>query len=197
MARASTRLVTALRHTARRLTEASVTYRWSSFAHCNCGHLAQTITQLRPEEIQERALRREGDWAAQAEAFRGPRPDFGDRPALDEGAWEPEDVGACRATGARLDMVFEAMLALGLDARDVAHLERLSDPEVRRRLGTSTEHFAHYQRENVIAYLEAWADLLEDRLSDALQQDEALRQDEALQQDEALRLESAVPIAAE
>src|SRR5690349_12351861 len=101
MARASTRLVAALRHTARRLSDASVTYRWSSFAHCNCGHLAQTITQLSPQEIQERALRREGDWGAQAGEFAWPRPDFGDRPALDEGAWEPEDVGACRATGAR------------------------------------------------------------------------------------------------
>lgn len=168
MARASTRLVVALRQTARRLTDASVTYRWSSFAHCNCGHLAQTITHLSPREIQERALRREGDWAAQAEEFHWPRHDFGDRPALDEGAWEPEDVGACRVTGARLDTILEAMLALGLDARDVAHLERLSDPEVRRRLGTSTEHFAHYQRENLIAYLEAWADLLEDRLDQTL-----------------------------
>lgn len=164
MARASTRLIAALRQTAGRLTDASVTYRWSSYAHCNCGHLAQTITQLSPQEIQERALRREGDWGAQAGEFARPRPDFGDRPALDEGAWEPENVGACRATGARLDTVLEAMLALGLEPHDVAHLERLSDPEVRHRLGTSTEHFAHYQRENVIAYLEAWADLLEDRL---------------------------------
>ena len=157
-------MITALRQTALRLSDASVTYQWSSFAHCNCGHLAQTITQLSPREIQERALRREGDWGEQAREFARPAPDYGDRPALDEGAWEPENVGACRATGARLDSVLEAMLRVGLDLHDVAHLERLSDPNIRRQLGTNTEHFPHYQRENVIAYLSAWADLLEARL---------------------------------
>jgi len=161
MARASARLIIALRQTAERLTDPAVTYQWSSFAHCNCGHLAQTITQLSPREIQERAMHREGDWGTQANDF--PRPDYDDRPALDEGAWEPENIGVCRATGARLDGVLEAMLQLGLHAHDIANLERLSDPDVRRRLGTSTQHFAHYQRDNVIAYLNAWADLLEDR----------------------------------
>lgn len=167
MALASTRLVSVLRQTAVRLTDASVTYRWSSFAHCNCGHVAQSITRLSPEEIQARGMRREGDWGAQAHELPFPRPDYGSRPALDEGAWEPEDVGACRATGEHLDSILDAMLELGLDPQDIAHLERLSDPEVRRHLGTNTEHFAHHVRENVIAYLVAWADLLEARLLEA------------------------------
>lgn len=90
MARPTLRLIQALRQTAIRLTNASTTYRWSSYAHCNCGHLAQTITELGPEEIQERALRREGDWGAQAKeqsyCHRAALlPDYGDRPALDEG----------------------------------------------------------------------------------------------------------------
>ncbi len=157
-------MIAALRETAERLTDGSVTYRWSSFAHCNCGHLAQTLTRLSPGEIQERALRRDGDWGTQALEFAPPRPDYGDRPALDEGAWEPEAVGVCRVTGARLDSVLALMLRLGIEAHDIAHLERLSDPEVRRQLGTNTQHFAHYERENVIAYLAAWADLLEARL---------------------------------
>jgi hypothetical protein len=167
MAIASTRLVSVLRQTAVRLTDASVTYRWSSFAHCNCGHVAQSLTQLSPEEIQARAMRREGDWATQANELPLLRPDYGTRPALDEGAWEPENVGACRATGERLDGILDAMLELGLDPQDITHLERLSDPEVRRRLGNNTEYFAHHVRENVIAYLAAWADLLEARLLDA------------------------------
>lgn len=111
-------------------------------------------------------MRREGDWGSQAHELVRAQPDYGDRPALDEGAWEPENVGACRATGARLDSVLEAMVRLGLDPHDIAHLERLSDPEIRRQLGTNTEYFAHYQRENVIAYLSAWADLLEARLEE-------------------------------
>lgn len=156
----------ALRETAARLSREDVTYRWASFAHCNCGHLAQTITGLPPDEIQRRAMRREGDWAAQARdrSVRGfPVFDYGDRPALDEGAWEPENIGACQVTGAPLDEILDQMCALGLSASDVGHLERLSDPLVRRRLGNNTEYFPHHRRENVVAYLEAWADLLEER----------------------------------
>lgn len=161
----STRLVIALRETAARLARNDVTYRWASFAHCNCGHLAQTITGLGPSEIQQRAMRREGDWGSQARDV-GAFPDFdyGNRPALDEGAWEPENVGECQVTGSRLDEILREMYALGLSSTDVAHLERLSDPEVRRRLGNNTGYFPHHRRENVIAYLHAWADLLEKRL---------------------------------
>lgn len=168
MARPSAQLIVVVRQTAARLDLRDVTYRWSSFAYCNCGHLAQTITGLHPEEIQRRAMRREGDWACQARdsASRRPFPefDFGDRPALDEGAWEPEDVGACPISGAPLDEVLAEMYELGFSPDDVGHLERLSDPEVRRRLGNNTEPFAHHRRDNVIAYLRAWADLLETRL---------------------------------
>jgi hypothetical protein len=83
---------------------------------------------------------------------------------VDEGAWEPQDVGACQVTGAPLDEVLKRMYSLGLSPDDVEHLERLSDPQVRRRLGNNTGYFPHHQRDNVIAYLRAWADLLEERL---------------------------------
>jgi hypothetical protein len=169
MAYTPTRLVVALRETAARLAREDVIYRWASFAHCNCGHLAQTITGLDPSEIQRRAMRREGDWGRQAGDVgtrRFPDFDFGDRPALDEGAWEPENVGACQVTGAPLDEVLDQMYALGLTAEDVGHLERLSSPDVRRRMGNNTVHFQHARRENVVAYLSAWADLLDEQLGD-------------------------------
>ncbi|MEM7435009.1 MAG: hypothetical protein AAF436_07645, partial [Myxococcota bacterium] len=83
---------------------------------------------------------------------------------LDEGAWEPFNVGACQVTGAPLDDVFAELYALGLTASDIGSLERLGDAAVRRRLGTSTKKFAHHDRRNVVAYLHAWADLLEDQL---------------------------------
>jgi hypothetical protein len=175
MARPSVALVQALRTTARRLESAAVIYRWSSFAHCNCGHLAQTVTGLTAREIQEGAMQREGDWGEQAAAHpaRGwnvprphPRPDYGARLALDEGAWEPENVGACSATGTPLDAVLDRLYELGLTPDDVRNLERLGDSVVRRRLGTNTEHFAHHERDNVVKYLRAWADLLEEELDE-------------------------------
>ena len=82
-------------------------------------------------------MRREGDWGLQARdvgSCRFPDFDVGDRPALDEGAWEPENVGACQVTGAPLDEVLNQMYAIGLTVEDVGHLERLSSPDVRRRM---------------------------------------------------------------
>jgi glycine/D-amino acid oxidase-like deaminating enzyme len=100
---------------------------------------------------------------------RFPRLDHLDGPPLDEGACEPENVGACQVTGAPLDAVLRQMYRLGLSPEDVGHLERLSDPEVRRRLGTGTQYFPHHHRVNVVAYLQAWAALLEERLAPTAQ----------------------------
>lgn len=174
MATATLRLISALRQTAQNLEQPGVTYKWSHYAHCNCGHLVQTVTGLDPRGIQERALCREGDWAMQARDHAGayglpswhPRPDYGDRPALDEGAWEPENIGSCGVTGTPLDAIFGELEAMGLTAADVQHLERLSDPKIRKRLGTHGSEFPHHVRENAIAYLRAWADLLEDELAE-------------------------------
>lgn len=101
MAKPTPRLISALRNTADRLGDPNILYRWSDFAHCNCGQLIRTITGLEPKAIQQRAMVQELDWGRQAHQFaqtvaqNPPQPDYGDCPALDEGAWEPENVGAC------------------------------------------------------------------------------------------------------
>jgi hypothetical protein len=168
MARASWRLIGALRETAARLGRADTVYRWSQLAHCNCGHLAQTITGLPPREIHEAASRQRGDWAEQAHTaarrWTTSELDYGSRPALDEGAWEPDDLGHCPIAELGMSQIFAELAAWGLEPSDVGALERLDDPEVRRRLGTHTTDFLHSDRENVIAYLSSWADLLEERL---------------------------------
>lgn len=120
----------------------------------------------------------EGDWGKQAKAsvhqprVSPPQPDFGDRPALDEGAWEPENVGACQVSGASMDFVFYSLNRIGLSATDIKQLERLSDPEVRRRLGTENVYFPHHIRENVIRYVVEWADMLEEDLESDLGDEE-------------------------
>jgi hypothetical protein len=160
MAQASLRLIEALRETAARLERTSTVYRWSQLAHCNCGHLAQTITGLPPSAIGQAAARHRGDWAEQARTHH----DYGDRPALDEGAWEPEDLLACPVAERSMSTIFAELVAAGLEARDIGAFERLDDPAVRRRLGTSTTDFLHSDRKNVVAYLLAWAELLEEEL---------------------------------
>ncbi len=181
MARPTARLISLLRQTASRLAKQETKYQWSHFGHCNCGHLVQTLTGMNAHEILEHSSECAGDWGAEAKAAERPvahpRPDFGDRPALDEGAWEPENVGACVVTGTRLDLLLDRLYAVGLASDDIGHLERLSDPAVRRRLGTNTQEFLHFERDNVIAYMRAWADLLEEHWlveQGAHQQDAAL-----------------------
>jgi hypothetical protein len=187
MARASLRLVGALRETAARLEREDTIYRWSQLAHCNCGHLTQTITGLSPRDIHQAAARERGDWAEQARTIATAfEPDYGSRPAIDEGAWEPEDLGICPVSELGMSQIFAELTAWGLDARDVSALERLDDPEVRRRLGTHTVDFLHSDRQNVVAYLNAWADLLEERLDE--------RVAAGLERD---WLDEALPLAAE
>lgn len=172
MAKPTLRLINALRETAHRLDNPRAAYKWSSFAHCNCGHLVQTVTGMDASDIQRRAMQGDGDWGRKARIHsqlpmrtpQPPQPDYGDRPPLDEGAWEPENVGACPVTGTPLDMVFDELESIGLVISDFQHLERLSDPTVRRRLGTNAVEYPHHVRENVVDYLRAWADLLEERL---------------------------------
>jgi hypothetical protein len=133
MARPTLELIVALRDTAARLSSGAV-YKWSHFAQCNCGNLAQTVTKLSPEAVYRAAFERGGDWGEQAREF-------------------------CPSSGYPIDFVLARLFALGLEQADVRHLERLSDDRVLKRLGVNW--LAHNQRENVVRYMRAWADLLE------------------------------------
>ncbi|MEM1204630.1 MAG: hypothetical protein AAGN66_15485 [Acidobacteriota bacterium] len=131
------RLVEALRSTARRL-EAGASYRWTHMGSCNCGHLAQTVTQMSAEELHRAALEKAGDWTQQA-------------------------IDHCPTSGFPMDHVIDALLDLGLDRGDLRNLELLSDTEVLRRLPAGDRHLDKRSRPDLIRYLRSWADLLEDR----------------------------------
>lgn len=141
MASPSLVLIEALRLTATRLAQGSH-YKWSDFAHCNCGHLVQSVTQLSAREIYQAAFLRSGDWGEQAREF-------------------------CASSGYPIDFVLARLFELGLDADDVHNLERLSDDRVLRELaradGTLVE-LRYTRREDVVLYLDAWARLLERQL---------------------------------
>ena len=136
MARTSIELVRALRVTAERLASGAE-YRWTHMGACNCGHLVQTLTRRSPEEIRRLALEKRGEWAEQA-------------------------IEYCPSSGYPIDHILGRMLEAGLTQDDIGHLEKLSDPRVLRALPVETRiELSYRNREHVVLYLRAWADLLE------------------------------------
>ncbi|GAB4194833.1 MAG: hypothetical protein OHK0013_00460 [Sandaracinaceae bacterium] len=144
MAIASRLLVDALRRTVARL-EGGATFRWTHMGHCNCGHLAQSLTTLSPDEIHRRAIERAGDWTTQA--------------------LEIAEGETCPTTGLPMDEVFRTMLDAGLTPRDIADLESLSSPLVLATLPVGQRQLDKRRREDAVRYLTAWADLLEAQLA--------------------------------
>ncbi|MDW8249182.1 MAG: hypothetical protein RMJ98_07765 [Myxococcales bacterium] len=139
MATANVDLILALRTTAERLREGA-DYAWTHLGACNCGHLAQTLTPYTREQIHRFALQRPGDWAEQAAEF-------------------------CPESGLPIDQIFATMHAVGLSPEDIANLERLADRRVLQRLPPEVARAIDYRnRDHTIAYLHAWADLLEAEL---------------------------------
>ena len=139
MARANRALISALRTTAARL-KLGAPYRWTHLGACNCGHLAQTVTQLDAEAIRRYAMERAGEWADQVLEF-------------------------CPTSGYPMDEILRALFALELTRDDLAHLEKLSAPEVLRRFPTEERvRISYRDRDHVVAYMRAFADLLEEQL---------------------------------
>jgi len=135
MARASIELVQALRTTVARLTT-DASYQWGHLGMCNCGHLVQTLCGLAPTRIHEIALEGDGDWNQLANAY-------------------------CPTSGHAIDDVISELVAAGLTTTDIGNLEKLNDPAVLAALPGGHRWLRRNVREDLIAYLETWATLLE------------------------------------
>ncbi|MEL6546212.1 MAG: hypothetical protein AAFQ82_16410, partial [Myxococcota bacterium] len=138
MATPSKNLVRALRVTAMRIRDGS-RFQWTHMGACNCGHLAQTVTQLAPAKIHSFAIEKEGEWADQA-------------------------FDHCPASGYRMDDILTALMELGLSSADIANLEKLNDRKVLRRMPEAMREADYRDREHAVTYMEVWADVLEDEL---------------------------------
>lgn len=138
MARQSLHIIDALRATASRLQHSNQ-YQWGHMGACNCGFLAQQITNLRKEEIHARAMQQHGDWNEQLNDY-------------------------CPTSGLLMDELIAELLNFGFDIDDLKHLERLSDPRVLQALPPEQRNLAHNAKADVIQYINTWANLLETQL---------------------------------
>jgi len=140
MAKANAALIQAIRRTAEKLKKGN-DYMWGHMGSCNCGNLAQEITQLTRADIHAYAMRGHGDWSDQINDF-------------------------CPTSGMPMDLLISEMLSAGLDREDLVHLERLSDQEVLCKLPLTERNLRHNHRDDVVKYLTTWASALEDELLD-------------------------------
>ena len=130
-------LATQLRKTATRL-KAADDYRWTHQGRCNCGFLAQTLTGHTAARIHQMAVQAEGEWKDHAAAF-------------------------CENSGMAIDLVIKEMLSFGLTVDDLADLEYLRAPDVVRWMPSNQKHPDYRRKEDVVAYFETWASVIEAR----------------------------------
>jgi hypothetical protein len=143
MMRANLELVNHIRRAANKLAQ-SETYQWGHMGSCNCGFLAQEITQLTKAEIHQRAMARRGDWHDQLNDY-------------------------CPTSGLPIDDAISEMLNAGLDTQDLQHLERLSDPKVLALLPREKRYLKHNLRDDVVLYMKTWANWMEEALLEKIE----------------------------
>jgi hypothetical protein len=138
MAHANPELIQALRRTAQK--SIGNPYQWGHMGSCNCGNLAQELTQLSKAQIHEFAMQGRGDWREQVEEF-------------------------CPTSGLPMDLLIADMLNHGLTTSDLQNLERLSDKKVLARIPLERrDKMRHNYRDDVMLYLNEWANQLEEEL---------------------------------
>ena len=148
MAKATIPVIEALRKTAANLQN-KAPYQWGHMGSCNCGNLAQVVTNLDKAAIHREAMRRHGDWNEQLFDY-------------------------CPQSGLPFDHIIDTMLNFGFTRTDLAHLEKLSDDRVLANLAQGKHYLSHNKSEDVIKYLNSWANLLENQLVSGMVIDKSL-----------------------
>ena len=139
MAHANLKLIDALRITAQKLAEGG-NYQWGHMGSCNCGNLAQELTQLTKAEIHQFAMQGRGDWREQVEEY-------------------------CPTSGLNIDLLIADLLNHGLSVTDLQDLEWLSDQRILRKIPLERrDKMRHNVREDVVLYMNTWAKMLEEQL---------------------------------
>ena len=129
-------LIDALAQTSDRLEQPDAEYQWGHMGRCNAGHLIQTLTGMSSFEIVESI-------------------DF----ELDE--WSEHAVDYCSKTGCKVDDIFITIERYGVTHEDIVKLEYLSDRRVLDNLDGGFRYLQRNDRQDVVAYMRSYADLLE------------------------------------
>ncbi|MEO6730896.1 MAG: hypothetical protein ABIN01_06740 [Ferruginibacter sp.] len=142
MASPTIELIAALRETAKRLGNGAH-YAWGHHGACNCGNLVQVITKFDEKEILRYAHTGIGEWTEMAQEF-------------------------CPVTNAPLALVITRLEQIGLTPTDIHNIEYLADKEVLCNLPGGFRWLKRNRRKDAIVYFETFANILEDKLIQAV-----------------------------
>lgn len=157
MAVATVETITILRETAQRLSDGA-TYNWCHQGSCNCGHLAQTVTKKSSAEIHALAIERYGEWQDHVREFST---------VVEAEEFYRDSIDVCSMTGLTVDHIMQSILEKGFTLDDLYHLEKLSHPAILAKIPLERKkNFQYRKREDVILYLETWANILQDSFVD-------------------------------
>lgn len=131
-------LINSLRETAHRLKD-GVRYHWGDHGACNCGNLLQVVCKLSKEEILAEAHTVVGEWTEIAQEY-------------------------CTVSAVPISLMMKKLEEIGLTPVDIHHIEYLDDREVLNHLPGGFRWLVKNQREDVILYFEAMANMLEAKL---------------------------------
>ena len=98
--------------------------------------MAQTITQNTARDIHRSASLRGGDWGVRAEEY-------------------------CAVSRFLIDDIIRQLLTIGLEQRDIAHLENLSDPDILKLIPGEPTELERHSKKDAIKYLEAMSTYLD------------------------------------
>jgi hypothetical protein len=138
MAKAKIETVDALRRAAKKI-EAGAPYMWGHMGSCNCGNLAQEITQLSKGQIHAYAMQGRGDWNEQLNDY-------------------------CSVSAMPIDLLIHEMLMYGFELSDLQNLEKLAEKAVLARIDVNLLPLKHNNRTDVVLYMFEWAAMLEEEL---------------------------------
>ncbi|MBK8975514.1 MAG: hypothetical protein IPM29_06280 [Planctomycetes bacterium] len=127
----------ALQITADRLA-AGARYEWGHVGRCNCGHLVQTLTERSDVQILRAFGQELAEWSEHARA-------------------------RCAETSHDVEELFATLAAVGCDRRHVQGLEQLDHPDVLARLPAGERDLRRNERDDVVRYLRAFAELAASR----------------------------------
>ncbi len=131
-----TKLITALKTSAKALESGQFPYDWHEQTACNCGVVICAITGRAPINLLAKR----------------------DEELISGKTWRNFAGTVCPITGVPEHELFKQLFQAGFLPSDIHHLEFLSDKKILTRAGFKSMN--HKKKEALILYLRAWAELL-------------------------------------